>query len=324
MNKDSKEIDIDLVLLANTLDEKLTSVFPITVYHKTRDQLRALKKDVKLQLSVQKEVKEMKEAKDVGITSDAMLQRILKGKEFKPKTLKKSFQGKHFRFGVVSDTHFCSIHEKIHELHEFYAHCKRQGVDTVVNAGDIVAGWGIYKGQENEVHTYGADAQIAYVVKNYPKVKGIKTAFITGNHDLSWWNRSGVDIGAKVAEQREDMVYLGQYEGFLNIGGVKIQLSHPDGGGAYALSYNAQKIAEQIPSGKKPHILIFGHWHTSHYFSYRNIHILNAGCFEGQSLFLKRKGINPVIGGWIIDIEVADDAKKSIISFAPQFFQDYE
>lgn len=123
----------------------------------------------------------------------------------------------------------------------------------------LIDGWGIYKGQENEVHTFGVDNQIKYAVKHYPKVEGITTYFITGNHCLSWLQLAGVDIGVILEKERSDMVYAGQYQGDIDMRGVIVRLHHSDGGNAYALSYKAQKIAEQIPSGDKPHILIFGH-----------------------------------------------------------------
>lgn len=255
--------------------------------------------------------------KDLGI-SQAQLKRILVGKRSKPKILKRNLSNKVFTIGIISDTHFCSIHERLNELHTLYAICKKEGIGVVVNAGDLVCGWGIYHGQENEVHTFGAKNQAEYVIKNYPQVKGITTYFITGNHDLSWWNRSGIDVGSLIAEKRPDMIYLGQYEGNLELNGVRIRLLHPDGGGSYALSYKAQKIAEQIPSGIKPHIIVFGHWHTAHYFFYRMMHIFNAGCFEGQSSFLLRKGINPVIGGWTAQIRVGKTEPK-VLSMTPTF-----
>ena len=193
------------------------------------------------------------------------------------------------------------------------------GIKSVLHAGDVVAGFGIYAGQENEVHTFGADAQAEYVVKNYPKIKGITTYFITGNHDLSFHKRSGVDIGQIITTKRPDMIYLGQYQGDVFLDGVRIRLIHPDGGGAYAISYKLQKIAEQIRSGDKPHILISGHAHTSMYFWYRNIHCLMAGCFEGQTTFLLRKGINPAIGGWIMEMRAAKDKKKSVVAIKPSW-----
>lgn len=259
-----------------------------------------------------------KELMKMGITKK-QLQKIMTVKKVKPKILKYNISDKVFTVGVASDAHLCSTHEKIDELYTFYEICKKEKISVVLNPGDLVAGWNVYKGQENEVHTFGVDNQIEYAIKNYPKVEGITTYFITGNHDLSWLQLAGVDIGNIIEKKRGDMVYLGPYQGDIKIQGVKFRLHHSDRGGAYALSYHSQKIAEQIPSGNKPHILIFGHWHTALYYFYRNIHIFNAGAFEGQSLYLLRKGINPTIGGWTIMVRIADDNRKTILSITPTF-----
>lgn len=253
-----------------------------------------------------------------GIT-ESQLNSILSRKKFTPKILTNQFTETEYEFGVVSDTHLCSTEEKINELHTFYAICKKMGVKVIVHAGDLVAGQGIYRGQENEIHTFGADKQANYAIKHYPKEDGIITYFITGNHDLATYKQSGVDVGSIIANKRPDMQYIGQYQADLVIDSLKIRLLHPDGGGAYALSYRLQKIAEQITSGQKPHILIGGHTHTSLYFFYRNIHIISAGCFEGQTSFLVRKGINPTIGGWTIKVRIANDKKKSVVAITPSF-----
>lgn len=258
--------------------------------------------------------------KELGI-SEGQLRKIILGKKIKPKILKSKMSDDTFTFGIVSDTHFCSIHEKIDELHTFYEICRKEGIKEVVHAGDLVSGWGIYRGQENEVHTFGAKNQAQAVIDNYPRLKGITTYFCCGNHDLVWWDRSGIDIGELIADKREDMVYVGQYQGEVEINGVKIRLLHGIGGrgGIYALSYKGQKVAEQIPSGQKPHILVLGHWHTCLYFFYRNIHIINAGTFEDQNILLLRMGINPTIGGWTVKVRVGKDKKHSILSITPTF-----
>lgn len=260
----------------------------------------------------------MQTLKELGITK-AQLARILRGKKVKPQVLEQNISDNVFKVGIVSDTHLCSTEERLDELHTFYAIMKKEGIKTIFHAGDLVAGWGIYRGQENEVHTFGAQGQARFAIKNYPKVRGIVTYFITGNHDLSFWKTSGVDIGELVAEKRPDMIYLGQYIGNVELNGVRFRIMHPDGGGSYALSYRAQKISEQIPSGDKPQILLFGHWHTAHYFFYRNMHIFNCACFEGQTSFLLRKGINPIIGGWTATIRVGTDEKHPILSMQPCF-----
>ena len=255
--------------------------------------------------------------KELGI-SDKQLKRILAGKKVKPKILVKNISDNVFTVGIVADTHLCSTHEKLNELHTFYAILKKEGIDTVLHAGDYLAGWKVYRGQENEVHTFGVKNQAQYVIDNYPKVEGITTYFISGNHDLSWWTLAGIDPGELIAGQRPDMIYLGQYQGEVRVNKIKIRLMHADGN-AYALSYKAQKISEQIPSGQKPQLLLFGHWHQAFYFFYRTIHIMNCGCFEGQSSFLARKGINPIIGGWTAEIRVAEDRRNTILSFRPCF-----
>lgn len=119
-----------------------------------------------------------------------------------------------------------------------------------------------------------------------------------------------------IASERKDLVYLGQYQGQMAVGDIKIRVLHPDGGGAYAVSYKAQKIAEQIPSGTKPHILGIGHYHTANYLFYRNMHIFNLGCFEGQTPYEMRKGLNPAVGGWIVNVHYSGD---TITSLTPIF-----
>ena len=261
--------------------------------------------------------------KELGL-SEAKLKRIIAGPQPKPKVIKNYITDKTLTFGIVSDTHLCSKEEKLNELHTFYEICRKSGIQTVLHVGDVVAGNNIYRGQENEVTVFGADAQAQYVVRNYPKVHGIQTYFITGNHDLGYWVRSGIDIGRYIESRRPDMDYLGQYEGNIKLGHIRVRLLHPDSGGAYAISYKGQKIAEQIPSGNKPHILLLGHFHTSVYFFYRNIHVLQSGCFEGQTTFLLRKGINPAIGGWTVQLHLGSDPHNPILAFTPTWIPFFE
>ena len=172
----------------------------------------------------------MKLLKEAGIT-EAQVLRMIRGRHPKPKVIKDYITDKKLTFGIVSDTHLCSKEEKLDELHTFYEICRKIGIQSVFHVGDIVAGNNVYRGQENEVKVFGADAQARYVVRNYPKVHGIQTYFIAGNHDLVYWVRSGVDIGHFIA-QREDLDYLGQYEGNIKLGNVRVRLLHPDSGGA--------------------------------------------------------------------------------------------
>lgn len=118
--------------------------------------------------------------KELGISKE-QLKRIVSGRKSNPRILKQELSDNTFMFGIVSDTHLCSIHEKLNELSTFYEICRKEGIETIVHAGDLLCGVQVYRGQEQEIHTFGAKKQVDYVVKNYPMIYGIKTYFITGN-----------------------------------------------------------------------------------------------------------------------------------------------
>ena len=223
-------------------------------------------------------------------------------------------------FAVVSDTHLASKYERLNELHSFYNDLKKYGINLVLHAGDITDGVGVYKGQENCIKVYNTDEQAEYTKANYPKIKGIETKFITGNHDLRAWDKGGADVGKLINEMRPDLKYLGRYSQRVNIEGFKIDIVHPAGGMAYALSYPAQKYVNGLEGGTKPDVLIFGHRHQSIFMGYRNIFCFDAGCFQGQNDFTKRRGINPQVGGWIIQLNRLN-AKE--IEITPKFKKYY-
>jgi hypothetical protein len=134
-------------------------------------------------------------------------------------------------FGAIADTHLCSVKERLDALYAFYRLCQSRGVKDIYHAGDLIAGQGVYSGQEYELKIFGADNQVNYFVANYPKLPGIITRFITGNHDMSYMKLAGLDVGVSIAEKRSDMQYLGMLSGEVEINNVKmIQLLHPDGG----------------------------------------------------------------------------------------------
>jgi predicted phosphodiesterase len=264
----------------------------------------------------------MKKKNEFGLT-ERELRRILVAKAgvvIKP--IKMYFGGDKYSFGVIGDTHLCSKEERLNELKTFYQICQKEDIKDVYHAGDILDGQGVYNGHEYEVHTFGLDNQVNYAVINYPSMQGITTHFITGNHDSIYYKKLGADIGKMLNERRDDLHYLGMYNAEVEITPkIKLRLVHPDKAGAYAISYHAQKFVEQILSGKKPRILVLGHAHTNYHFHYRNILCIGAGCFQGQTGFLLRKGINPVVGGWIIHLTINN---KSITHIQTEFIPFYE
>jgi len=234
----------------------------------------------------------------------------------------KNIKGSRLRLGVVSDTHLCSRYQQISHLHAAYNHFKQEGITDVLHAGDVTAGNGrVYAGQSFELFLVGADEQVKYAVENYPKVDGITTHIIAGNHDLSFMKSDGLDIVRMVAREREDWNYLGHYNASLEIGSVKVMLHHGDGGGSYARSYKLQKLIEQVAPDLKPNIFIGGHYHCNAILPmYRNVFSMLVGCFESQTPYLTRKGLYPEIGFYILEI-MTD--KEGVVSVKPEWIPNY-
>lgn len=229
--------------------------------------------------------------------------------------------GDKVRFGVVSDTHLSSKEQALPELHLAYDHFVREQIDTVFHAGDLVAGLGIFRGQDNEIlhHTY--PDQCDYAEEHYPAREGVTTQIIGGNHDLEGdFGRIGADPVQAVANKRADINYLGPYSAWIELAnGGYVHLLHGKGGMSYAFSYKAQKIVEGYGQGRKPGALILGHYHVQGSFSPRSVNTMFPACFEWQSVqFGARLGLRPTVGFHIVECRLADDG--TFVEWTPRWF----
>lgn len=220
----------------------------------------------------------------------------------------------YIKFGIVSDTHIGSKYQQLSALYDFYEKCKDEKVDVIFHAGDWVAGRGIYKGQEYDLFLHSMKEQREYLAEKYPKI-GIKTIGITGNHDESWTAIAGEQLINLAAEQRGDIEIVAEYQAFVNFGGFRICLYHPDSGQAYAISYKLQKLVESFTAENLPDIVIMGHFHQKEYVTIRSVECFQAACFEAQTPYEVRKNLHPVIGGWIVEIAMIEDK----VEIAPKF-----
>jgi len=121
----------------------------------------------------------------------------------------------------------------------------------------------------------------------------------------------------------DDMEYLGYMEADIELteGGFEnsswLRVCHPGGGSAYALSYTSQKIAESLQGGEKPAIMLLGHYHKLGYEYPREIHSCQTGCSEDQTLFMRKKRLQAMVGGGIATVRIAKDG--TINRFSPEF-----
>lgn len=216
------------------------------------------------------------------------------------------------KWGIISDTHICSIHEELDLLHHFYRICEEEKVMGMINAGDITAGNGnVYRGQIQDLKIIGEDKQIQYVTSVYPQTS-LRTYMIQGNHDADLYKQCGSDIIQKIADKREDITYLGKMSATLEQDGLRFMVRHGEGGLGGIRSARPQKMLDNLKAEEICNVTIIGHWHINlHIPSYRNSVVILPACFENQSEYLIRKGLVPDVGGCILEMKIADiDGKK--------------
>jgi hypothetical protein len=215
-------------------------------------------------------------------------------------------------FGILSDPHIGSKSCQITAMNEFSEIMKKNYVKHVFCPGDLVAGYEVYSGQIHDVYAISAQEQVESVLLNLPS--GFEWYVLGGNHDYSFIKRGGgFNIITAVANKRTDVHYVGFDDANIPIlNNVDVKMWHPSGGVPYAVSYRLQKGVEQITFGElqqivrgvkdKPTVrfVLAGHLHIQMQAMFGSIWGAQCGAFEGQTNYLKRKGLVPSIGGWIV------------------------
>lgn len=237
------------------------------------------------------------------------------------------------RCGLISDNHLGSRYARLDVLNALYDYFEEQGITTVYNCGNWIEGDARFN--KHDVVVHGLEGQIRYFLDNYPAREGITTYFITGDDHEGWYTqREGIDVGAYMQMRareagRDDLVYLGHMEHDIIFeapkGNTVIRLQHPGGGSAYAISYAPQKIVESLQGGEKPHILFIGHYHKASYDHIRGIHVVQAGCTQDQSPFMRKKRLAAHLGGWIVEWS-ADDVgaiSRFVTEWIPFYNRDF-
>lgn len=229
-----------------------------------------------------------------------------------------------FTVGLIADTHNNDKACALDELHDFYKQCKKAGVKHVLHSGDITAGVGVYRGQEFDLTHHGFNDQLNNLIETYPKIDGITTHVISGNHDESFTTKAGANFVESLSLKRDDVNFLGVYAAQIVINGVTFGLQHGESGNCVQVSYKAQKYIDRMGAGTKPQVWSLGHYHTALSMLYRNIHVYMPGCFQKPNNFSMRKGLPNMIGGYIVHLKVADDEHRSIKSIKSELIAYYD
>lgn len=207
-------------------------------------------------------------------------------------------------FGITTDNHLCNKHARLDVLHAAYEDFANEGITDVFNCGNWIDGEARFNRQELLV--FGIDAQLNYLIQEWPVQKGITTHYISGDDHEGWYGqRERINIGQHLENEakragRNDLHFIGHVESdvCLKIGKFEapMRVMHPGGGSAYALSYAPQKIVESFQGGEKPPVLIIGHYHKYDYCYPREVHVVSAACTCDQTMFLRKNKIGVHVG----------------------------
>jgi len=218
--------------------------------------------------------------------------------------------GERQKVAVISDTHLGSKYCLRDQLKEFVHYAYDQGVREILHPGDVVDG--DYRHGKFEMSHMGLDAQADDLFDVLPKLPGLSYHGITGNHDFTFTEQSGIDVGHYLSNHfkergRNDLHFYGNRGAFLKIRGAVVHLWHPRSV-SYARSYAIQKHIEKYSSGEKPQILLCGHWHVFCHVYERGVHGIACPTFQGGgSAFGKSLGGAPAIGGLIMSWDLTED-----------------
>ena len=199
----------------------------------------------------------------------------------------------------------------------------------IFNSGDTLEGQSNREGHIYECSHLGMDNQIAFAAEQLQPLsdQGIELISIEAiNSHTGWYNskgNAGIDVG-KILEKRIPCYkFIGWDEQKVELdNGLTFLLTHPGGGTAYAISYKMQKFVESLSGGQKPHIISQGHFHKINYLFYRNIHSFDSGCFQNQTIFLRKKRSPAHVGFW--GLEVFFDKEHGVERIIPEMFPFYE
>ena len=219
----------------------------------------------------------------------------------------------HLKFWLLADTHLGNKQAAKKELSDFYKKAWDEWVEAFIHCGDLVDWTGhVFKGQVYELENVWYDEQLKATVNDYPYYWDIKTYVIWWNHDESFLKENGANIIKNIANLRDDIIDMWFYDARIKLNGVDINAHHGWKSQAYAKSYHAQKLIENIDTRNQPDVFASWHRHDALYMAYRNIHTFLPWAFLKQNMLAKRFNLGNTIGGWIVEVNIKEDGSSNI------------
>ena len=228
-----------------------------------------------------------------------------------------------FKFIVIADPRLGSKSQQLSILNDIYLKGHHMGYNDVILCGNISAG--LYSlsnayAETNFINDTGG--QIDYIVSHYPRVEGMKTYFITGKLDDNHLSKEKINIGKRIAELRDDMIYLGENSCDIIIDDTIVRLFSSKLSKTYTVSYRTQQQAMAFRSEDKPDIMLYGGLLQSEQYTYRGIKILSIPSVCATTKEMTEKRFSNTIGAWYVKIRTDSKGKlEGINALSSLYYQ---
>ncbi len=212
-------------------------------------------------------------------------------------------QNNEFKFMVISDTRFGSKQQQLSLLNDSYQTAYDLGCYNVFLCGNISEGvYPMSNPYAEECFINDTIGQVDYITRNYPQIDGMKTYFITGPKDETHLKRNKLNIGKRISENRDDMVYLGQGSVKINIDNINLLIFNSKSAKTYTVSYRMQQQVNSFRSEDKPDILLYGGLLQMEKFTHRDVQCLSIPSLCSTTKEMREKRQDNTVGARFITV----------------------
>ena len=230
------------------------------------------------------------------------------------------------KIAKMADLHIGSTETDEKELINLFSYLWEEGYRIISMSGDLIDGYGVYRGQTENLTYATIDRQVDVAVSILSMFDFL---YITnkGNHDASSTKNGGADaislVQEKMVNKGKKFVYLKSYCGYIIYKNTAIQLLHMDGGNSMQSdTYGNQKVVDamnktssnrgdanvnciDIFGQKIPVInLITGHYHTLGKFMYGSMVVESPLTTQHTTDLINRRGIRSKTGARVSEMEI--------------------
>ena len=208
-----------------------------------------------------------------------------------------------FKFVAISDTRLGSKYQQLTILNDIYLKAYEMGYRNVILCGNISEGLFSVTNTYSDTN-FLADTleQVDYITQYYPYVEGMKTYFITGTRDEKHLKNNKINIGKRISDLREDMIYLGHTSCNIEIDKANMLVFSPKLEKTYTVSYRPQQQVDSFRSEDKPDILLYGGLLQMEKMTYRNVKCISVPSVCATTKEMSDKRYANTVGAWYVTV----------------------